>query len=77
MKIKFLCTALVIILTCNENYTPKPLGFFRIDLSEKDYKIFESNCSYQFLTPVDIEIVEGKTTVGIHLTIQNIMRVFI
>ena len=61
MKTKILCITLLIILTsCNENYSPKPLGFFRIDLSEKEYKTFENNCSYQFSAPADVDIVDGK-----------------
>ena len=61
MKIKFLLISLIAILSsCSENYSPKPLGYFRIDLSEKEYQIFHSNCSYQFLSPKDVKIINGK-----------------
>jgi gliding motility-associated lipoprotein GldD len=61
MKIKFLLIGLIAILSsCSKNYSPKPLGYFRIDLSEKEYQIFHSNCSYQFLSPKDVKIINGK-----------------
>ncbi|MCS5662718.1 MAG: gliding motility lipoprotein GldD [Flavobacteriales bacterium] len=61
MKIKFLFISLVAVLSsCSENYSPKPLGYFRIDLSEKEYQIFDSKCSYQFLSPKDVKIISGK-----------------
>jgi gliding motility-associated lipoprotein GldD len=37
---------------CKRNYTPKPRGYFRIDLPEKGYKIYQSNCPYKFEYPV-------------------------
>jgi len=61
MKIKFLLIGLIAILSsCSENYSPKPLGYFRIDLSEKEYQIFDSNCPYQFLSPKNVKIINGK-----------------
>lgn len=61
MKINFLLISLTLILSaCSENYSPKPLGYFRIDFPEKDYEVFNSNCSYEFLTPSDAQITNGK-----------------
>ncbi len=31
-----------------ENYTPKPRGYFRISLPAKEYQIFENDCGYSF-----------------------------
>ena len=39
------------ILSCKENYTPKPRAFFKIDLPNKKYKIVESNCGFTFKIP--------------------------
>ena len=39
------------ILSCKENYTPKPRAFFKIDLPNKKYKIFKSSCGYTFKIP--------------------------
>lgn len=37
-----------VLLSCNEDYTPKPRGFMRIDLPEQTYSIIESDCPYSF-----------------------------
>ena len=63
MKIKnlflfYLVTAFILILYSCEEYTPKPRGYFRIDLPEKKYKIYnESDCPYSFEYPEYAAIV--------------------
>ncbi|MCF8335638.1 MAG: gliding motility lipoprotein GldD [Bacteroidales bacterium] len=37
--------------------TPRPRGYFRIDLPEKEYKPLQINCSYTFEYPAYTEIV--------------------
>lgn len=49
-----------LLVSCTENYSPKPLGYFRIDLSEKTYNIFKSNCSFKFLHASDTKIIKDK-----------------
>ena len=49
-----------LLIACTENYSPKPLGYFRIDLSEKTYNNFKSNCSFNFLRALDANILKGK-----------------
>lgn len=46
--IQFLLLSCLLALTlgCDEHYTPKPRGYFRIDLPEKKYTSFESACSF-------------------------------
>src|ERR1017187_8795846 len=34
-----------------EDYIPKPRGYFRIDLPEKKYRIYNSDCPFTFETP--------------------------
>lgn len=37
---------------CNEQYTPKPRGYFRIDLPEHEYAVLDSSFPYTFAYPV-------------------------
>ena len=37
---------------CNEDYTPKPRAYFRIDFPEKNYAVFDSTYPYSFEYPV-------------------------
>jgi gliding motility-associated lipoprotein GldD len=37
---------------CNGDYTPKPRGYFRIDLPEHEYRGFDSTFPYSFEYPV-------------------------
>lgn len=48
-KLGFLvCIGAVLLLGCNEDYTPKPRGYIRIDLPEKSYHVVETDCPYGF-----------------------------
>jgi gliding motility-associated lipoprotein GldD len=61
MKIKFLIISLVLLLSsCSEDFSPKPLGYFRIELVENEYETFESNCSYAFSLSTQAQIINGK-----------------
>lgn len=44
--------AVVVLYACNEQYTPKPRGYFRIDLPEHEYTLFDSTFPYKFEYPV-------------------------
>lgn len=38
--------------SCDETYTPKPKGYFRIDLPQKSYSVYhDSRCAYAFELP--------------------------
>lgn len=50
-KYIFFALLLSILASCEEEYTPKPRGFYRIDLPEKAYKQFDSDCPYTFEYP--------------------------
>lgn len=59
---------LLILIFClfaackEENYTPKPKGYFKIDLPEKSYKKYiPSDCPFQFEIP-DYTHIERDTT---------------
>jgi gliding motility-associated lipoprotein GldD len=48
MRFKVVAVILILTLSCNEKYTPKPRGFFRIDFPEKKYHIISNEYPYQF-----------------------------
>jgi gliding motility-associated lipoprotein GldD len=48
-----------IVLSC-EIYTPKPKGYMRFDLPEKEYCLFDSVCPFRFEYPVYGKMVSIK-----------------
>ncbi|MEZ5084320.1 MAG: gliding motility lipoprotein GldD [Bacteroidales bacterium] len=48
-------------ISCNTDYYPKPRGFFRIDLPEKEYRPFDTNFPYTFEYP-KYAVFEQNTT---------------
>ena len=50
----------VLISGCNSGYSPKPRGYFRIDLPEKKYRQYNTECPFTFLYPVYAEIRKQK-----------------
>jgi gliding motility-associated lipoprotein GldD len=46
----------VILFGCSDEGTPKPRGFFRIDLPKKEYKLLDSIFPYKFEYPVYAKI---------------------
>ena len=47
-----LLTASCLLASCGEeDYTPKPRGFFRIELPEKNYQSYQSDCPFTFEYP--------------------------
>ncbi|MEE4257644.1 MAG: gliding motility lipoprotein GldD [Bacteroidales bacterium] len=45
-----------LLSACSENHTPKPRGYFRIDLPEHEYIAFDTTFPYAFEYPVYAEI---------------------
>ena len=46
-KIIFITSILFFLTSCgNETYTPKPKGYFRIDLPKKEYYLIEKDCPF-------------------------------
>jgi gliding motility-associated lipoprotein GldD len=43
--------AFIFLLACGNNYTPRPRGYFRIDLPSKNYEAYNSGCPYTFEYP--------------------------
>lgn len=46
-----LALCLISIVSCDNNYYPKPIGFFRIDLPQKSYALLDTNLPYSFEYP--------------------------
>lgn len=57
----FAITTLLISGGCKKKYTPKPRGYYRIDLPEKKYQPLESNYPYGFNYP-DNAIIKPDTS---------------
>ena len=47
---------LLILISCHGDYYPKPRGYFRIDLPEKEYRKFDTTYPYTFEYPVYAKI---------------------
>ncbi|MCX6269041.1 MAG: gliding motility lipoprotein GldD [Bacteroidetes bacterium] len=52
----------LLVTSCSDGYSPKPRGYFRIDLPERRYQVFDSTFPYTFEYPVyaDISIDSSK-----------------
>lgn len=48
----------IIIQSCNTDYMPKPRGYFRIDLPEKNYIVLDSTYPFTFDYPVYARIIQ-------------------
>ena len=42
---------LSLMISCNSDYTPKPKLYLKLELPNKAYQLYESNCAYTFLYP--------------------------
>lgn len=54
--------ALFFLYSCQQHYTPKPRGYFRIDLPEKKYQQFDTTFPYAFEYPVYATITNDPLT---------------
>ncbi len=59
-KILITIVSCLLILGCNEKYTPKPREFFRIDFPEKTYHSIPTGFPYQFDIPDYSKITAGS-----------------
>ena len=57
--------ASVLFFSCNSSYTPKPTGYFKIDMPERKYQLFDQpGYPYSFEYPVYARIVKDSTFFG-------------
>ena len=50
------------LTSCSQDYSPKPRGYFRIDLPEKQYIRFDTTYPYTFEYPVYAKVVPDNRT---------------
>lgn len=58
----FILSITLLLSSCDEEYTPKPRGYFRIDLPENSYQTFKSDCpfSFEYSTYAKAAVYKGK-----------------
>ena len=50
---RILYISLIVFIACSSDYTPKPRGYFKLDLPEKEYQEYNnSSCPFYFLYPI-------------------------
>ncbi len=65
MRIKlYIFIGMSLVFGCNEKYTPKPRGFFRIGFPEKSYDSISSNFPYRFEIPEYSEVLTDSRNPG-------------
>ncbi len=50
-----------ILFSCQSDYSPKPRGYYRIELPKKSYVKYISNCGYSFDIPTYSEVVSDSS----------------
>lgn len=53
--------ALILLLACDRNYTPKPAGYLRVHYPDKEYTLFNGDAPFSFLYPVYAEVKEDRS----------------
>ena len=48
---------LIVFSSCQNNYVPKPRGYYRIDFPAKEYRSLDTNFPYTFMYPVYSKIL--------------------
>ena len=51
---------LLLPLSCKESYTPKPMGYVRIDYPEKSYRLYDEQAQYSFEIPEYAQVVPDQ-----------------
>jgi gliding motility-associated lipoprotein GldD len=52
-----LISCVLCLISCRDDYQPKPRGYFRIDLPKKEYKKFDSDYPYSFEYPLYSKVI--------------------
>lgn len=52
------------LVSCGDNYVPKPRGYFRIDFPKKEYRVFDTAFPYTFEYPVYSRIIADKSSLA-------------
>lgn len=54
--------SVVLLTSCSTDYTPKPRGYFKIELPEKSYQSYQSDCPYSFDYPVYAQVLQDSAS---------------
>ena len=54
--------SVVLLVSCGTDYTPKPRGYFKIELPEKSYQSYQSDCPYSFDYPVYAQVLQDSAS---------------
>ena len=61
----FIVGLMIVCTSCNSNFVPKPRGYFKINLPEKKYQVFDQpGYPYTFEYPVYARIIKDSTFFG-------------
>ena len=60
LKNTFFLIFILTILSCQRDYTPKPRGYFRIDLPKKEYRKSPDKIPYQFEYPTYCYLLNNR-----------------
>lgn len=76
MRLKIIPSFFLILLcffSCKNNYSPKPLGYFRIDLPEKEYVGYSTDCPFEFQYPKygEIEIPQNSEPCWLNISFPD------
>jgi gliding motility-associated lipoprotein GldD len=50
--------------SCRQDYAPKPRGYYRIDLPEREYRVFDTTYPYLFEYPVYARITPDRSSLA-------------
>lgn len=57
-----ICTLFILFISCNSPFTPKPRAYYKIDLPNHEYRLFDDPAyPYQFEYPVYARITKDST----------------
>ena len=59
------------LLSCRENYTPKPIGFFKLSLLEKQFQQYTQDCPFTFQFPTYSKIQNLEKDCFFNLNFPN------
>jgi gliding motility-associated lipoprotein GldD len=62
--LKFLIFPVILVAACQPDYTPKPRGFFRIDLPEHAYRRFDTTFPYSFDLSVHARVLPDRSSLA-------------
>ena len=71
MKSRLLLFLLVLLLSCNNDYTPKPKALIKLDFPKKEYERIAINCPFDFEFPVYSKLKKKNNNCLIDIVFPN------